>query len=58
MTTRKRPAPKVKTKVCEPCKGTGEVPRPVQVGRKRRLVGHQAGICLGCFGTGFAPEGE
>ncbi|WTX32685.1 hypothetical protein OG970_24025 [Streptomyces sp. NBC_00658] len=41
---------------CEPCKGTGEVAQTVRVGRKRRSVGQQAGICLACFGTGEAPE--
>ncbi|MFF9527512.1 hypothetical protein ACF1DV_36945 [Streptomyces achromogenes] len=37
---------------CPACKGTGEVSRPVQVGRKRRTVGLQTGICLDCFGAG------
>lgn len=39
---------------CGPCNGTGEVPQAVRVGRKRRVAGHQAGICLACFGTGEA----
>ncbi|MBD0843268.1 hypothetical protein [Streptomyces sp. TRM68416] len=41
-------------KPCAPCKGTGEVARTVRVGRKRRTVGQQTGICLACFGTGEA----
>ncbi|SDK98221.1 hypothetical protein [Streptomyces indicus] len=51
MATSKRPAAKKK---CGPCRGTGEISRPVQVGRKRRTVGHQTGMCLKCFGTGQA----
>ncbi|MFJ7969193.1 hypothetical protein [Streptomyces sp. NPDC096324] len=42
--------------MCGPCNGTGEVARPVRVGRKRRPVGEQAGICLACFGTGEATD--
>ncbi|MEU4997045.1 hypothetical protein [Streptomyces sp. NPDC021622] len=42
-------------KECPTCKGTGEVPRPVRVGRKRRPVGEQNGLCLGCLGSGQAP---
>ncbi|MFE9807771.1 hypothetical protein [Streptomyces sp. NPDC005548] len=41
---------------CAPCGGTGEVARTVHVGRKRRPVGEQAGICLACFGTGEATD--
>ncbi|MET7603214.1 hypothetical protein ABZS96_11880 [Streptomyces avermitilis] len=41
---------------CGPCNGTGEVARAVRVGRKRRTVGEQAGICLACFGTGEATD--
>ncbi|MGW3916084.1 hypothetical protein ACWEBX_31905 [Streptomyces sp. NPDC005070] len=41
---------------CGPCNGTGEVARSVRVGRKRRTVGEQAGICLACFGTGEATD--
>jgi DnaJ-class molecular chaperone len=37
---------------CEPCKGSGQVAITVRVGRKRRPVGQQDGICLTCFGTG------
>ncbi|WP_405670653.1 hypothetical protein [Streptomyces sp. NBC_01530] len=50
-TARRKPPPQQ----CEPCKGTGEVARTVLVGRKRRVVGQQTGICLACFGTGDAP---
>ncbi|WP_371670376.1 hypothetical protein OG985_23760 [Streptomyces sp. NBC_00289] len=49
-----RPAP-VPAK-CGPCQGTGEVARTVHVGRKRRVVGEQSGICLACFGTGEATD--
>ncbi|WP_328438536.1 hypothetical protein OHA71_17870 [Streptomyces sp. NBC_00444] len=51
-TARRKPAPKP----CEPCRGTGEVARTVHVGRKRRAVGQQTGICLACFGTGEATD--
>ena len=51
-TTTRNPAPKP----CDPCKGTGEVSRTVRVGRKRRDVGQQTGICLACFGTGEATD--
>ncbi|MFF4710414.1 hypothetical protein ACFY2V_03265 [Streptomyces eurythermus] len=37
---------------CPACKGSGEISRPVQVGRKRRMVGRQTGICLDCLGAG------
>jgi DnaJ-class molecular chaperone len=39
---------------CPVCKGTGETSRTVHVGRKRRNVGQQTGLCLTCFGTGTA----
>ncbi|WP_327719394.1 hypothetical protein OG381_31350 [Streptomyces sp. NBC_00490] len=39
---------------CTPCGGTGEVSRPVRVGRKGRVVGQQTGMCLACFGSGEA----
>jgi DnaJ-class molecular chaperone len=49
-----RPAPDpVKCPVCD---GTGEVSRTVLVGRKRRAVGEQSGLCLNCLGTGNAPD--
>ncbi|MCX4396870.1 MULTISPECIES: hypothetical protein [unclassified Streptomyces] len=41
---------------CEPCDGTGNVPVTVRVGRKRRPVGQQDGLCLACLGSGTAPE--
>ncbi|MEU6276583.1 hypothetical protein ABZ871_29850 [Streptomyces populi] len=57
MATKKRaPRPAAVPPKCGPCKGTGEVARTVRVGRKRRTVGHQAGICLACFGTGEATD--
>jgi DnaJ-class molecular chaperone len=40
---------------CPVCKGTGEVSRTVHVGRTRRAVGEQSGLCLKCLGTGEAP---
>ncbi|MEU1569003.1 hypothetical protein ABZ504_53585 [Streptomyces mirabilis] len=49
-----RPASAPVPPKCGPCDGTGEVPVTVHVGRKRRAVGQQAGICLACFGTGEA----
>ncbi|MFF2506179.1 hypothetical protein ACFVTY_22725 [Streptomyces sp. NPDC058067] len=42
-------------KECAPCKGTGEVAVSVRIGRKRRVVGQQNGLCLNCLGTGEAP---
>ncbi|MGW6099021.1 hypothetical protein ACWFRK_32790 [Streptomyces sp. NPDC055157] len=41
---------------CRPCGGTGTVAAMVRVGRKRRPVGQQDGLCLNCFGTGTDPE--
>ncbi|MFK0105188.1 hypothetical protein [Streptomyces sp. NPDC091217] len=40
---------------CPVCKGSGEVSRTVEVGRKRRTVGKQTGFCLNCLGSGEAP---
>ncbi|MDT0436911.1 MULTISPECIES: hypothetical protein [Streptomyces] len=40
---------------CSPCGGTGEVSRTVHVGRKRRSVGQQTGICLNRLGAGEIP---
>ncbi|MFD8393507.1 hypothetical protein ACFV2N_30930 [Streptomyces sp. NPDC059680] len=40
---------------CSTCHGSGEVSRTVRVGRKRRAVGEQAGLCLNCLGSGDAP---
>nr|WP_093696328.1 hypothetical protein [Streptomyces sp. 2231.1] len=59
MATKKRtpcPAPAPAVPKCGPCNGTGEVARPVHVGRRRRPVGEQAGICLACFGSGEATD--
>lgn len=53
----KKAAPaKPAEKECPACKGTGEVARAVRVGRKRRLVGEQNGLCLGCLGSGEAHQ--
>ncbi|MEV0090212.1 hypothetical protein [Streptomyces sp. NPDC050738] len=41
---------------CPVCKGTGEIPVPVRVGRSRRVVGTQNGLCLNCFGSGRNPN--
>ncbi|MEU1406946.1 hypothetical protein ABZ471_32165 [Streptomyces sp. NPDC005728] len=48
--------PKTDSKECPVCKGTGEVSRTVRVGRKRRAVGEQAGLCLNCLGSGQSPD--
>ncbi|WP_306184841.1 hypothetical protein [Streptomyces sp. MK5] len=57
MATRKKTKPK--PACCPDCKGSGEVPTTVLVGRKRRAVGKQSGFCLTCLGTGEAPgDGE
>ncbi len=45
---------KPRPKPCPTCNGTGEVSRTVRVGRKRRAVGEQSGICLTCLGSGQA----
>ncbi|MCX4672855.1 hypothetical protein OG453_40510 [Streptomyces sp. NBC_01381] len=55
MAAKKTPARKLTAAKCKPCKGTGEVSRPVRVGRKHRVVGEQTGMCLACFGSGEAP---
>ncbi|MEV5491876.1 hypothetical protein AB0L47_28525 [Streptomyces bobili] len=52
-TKKKTPAPAAPK--CSVCQGSGEVSRTVHVGRKRRAVGEQTGLCLNCFGTGEAP---
>ncbi|MFG3022950.1 hypothetical protein ACGFZQ_31115 [Streptomyces sp. NPDC048254] len=54
MARKKTPEPKPAE--CLVCKGTGEVSRTVQVGRKHRTVGQQTGFCLNCLGSGEAPE--
>ncbi|MEU3222535.1 hypothetical protein ABZ695_05160 [Streptomyces sp. NPDC006976] len=42
--------------LCQPCDGTGNVPVTVRVGRKRRPVGQQDGLCLNCLGSGTDPN--
>ncbi|MFD5121691.1 hypothetical protein [Streptomyces sp. NPDC058385] len=54
MAAKKTPPRPPAAKQCAPCKGTGEVAISVHVGRKRRVVGQQNGLCLTCFGTGEA----
>ncbi|GAA3488568.1 hypothetical protein GCM10018987_26510 [Streptomyces cremeus] len=50
-------SPAVELVPCQPCKGTGEVSKPVRVGRKRRTAGEQTGMCLRCWGAGeHAPR--
>ncbi len=41
---------------CPTCKGSGEVSRTVHVGRRRRPVGQQTGLCLACLGSGEATN--
>ncbi|MGQ4440724.1 hypothetical protein ACN6LI_005962 [Streptomyces violaceoruber] len=53
-----RKTTKPTTTPCLPCKGTGEVSRPVRVGRNRRTVGQQTGMCLNCFGAGEIPADD
>ncbi|MFG2458010.1 hypothetical protein ACGFWE_13205 [Streptomyces sp. NPDC048523] len=48
--------PPVEPAKCPTCKGSGEVSRTVLVGRKRRSVGKQTGICLTCLGSGEATD--
>ncbi|MGW3066226.1 hypothetical protein ACWDA8_22645 [Streptomyces sp. NPDC001130] len=54
MATRKVTAPEPAK--CPVCKGTGEVSRTIHVGRKRRTVGKQTGLCLNCLGSGHNPD--
>lgn len=49
-------AVKPKPAKCPTCNGTGEVSRTVHVGRKRRPVGQQTGLCLNCLGSGQATD--
>ncbi|MGW0913974.1 hypothetical protein ACWD1Z_19815 [Streptomyces sp. NPDC002784] len=61
MATRKTPAPVTadpKPAKCPTCEGTGEVSRTVRVGRKRRAVGDQTGICLNCLGACEIPADD
>ncbi|MFF8243786.1 hypothetical protein [Streptomyces griseus] len=51
----KDPAPTAPV-VCSPCDGSGMVAATVRVGRKRRPVGQQDGLCLNCLGSGLAPD--
>lgn len=53
MVARKSTAPEPPK--CSVCQGSGEVSRTVHVGRKRRPVGQQTGLCLNCLGSGDAP---
>ncbi|MFG2462457.1 hypothetical protein ACGFWE_36085 [Streptomyces sp. NPDC048523] len=48
--------PPVEPAKCPTCKGSGEISRAVHVGRKRRPVGQQTGICLTCLGSGEATD--
>jgi hypothetical protein len=54
MAARKKtpPAPPAAPAPCSVCKGTGTVAVPVRVGRSRRVIGSQDGMCLSCLGTG------
>lgn len=52
-TTAPTPPP---TDQCPVCKGSGTVAVAVRVGRRRRNVGQQDGLCLTCLGNGTAPE--
>jgi DnaJ-class molecular chaperone len=51
---RKTPPPPPAPASCEVCEGTGTVAVTVRVGRRRRVVGKQDGMCLACFGSGTA----
>lgn len=55
-TTKPTPQPSAEPGDCTPCGGTGNVPTTVRVGRKRRPVGQQDGLCLNCFGSGTDPD--
>ncbi|MFE4380252.1 hypothetical protein [Streptomyces cyaneofuscatus] len=53
----KNPTPDpVEPAPCQPCGGTGNVAITVRVGRKRRPVGQQDGLCLNCLGSGTDPD--
>ncbi|MFD9430777.1 hypothetical protein [Streptomyces sp. NPDC060002] len=56
MATPDTSAHETEANACPVCKGTGEVSRTVHVGRKRRAVGEQSGLCLNCLGSGEAPR--
>ncbi|MFB4424526.1 hypothetical protein C5F59_026015 [Streptomyces sp. QL37] len=55
-TTKPKPSTSTELAACQPCGGTGNVPTTVRVGRKRRPVGQQDGLCLNCLGSGTAPD--
>ncbi|WP_328894928.1 hypothetical protein [Streptomyces sp. NBC_00236] len=55
-TTKPKPSPADEPVPCTPCGGTGNVSTTVRVGRKRRPVGQQDGLCLNCFGSGTDPD--
>jgi hypothetical protein len=48
------PAPPTEPAPCQVCKGSGTVAVLVRVGRPRRVVGSQDGMCLSCLGAGTA----
>ncbi|MBT2424808.1 hypothetical protein J7F02_03620 [Streptomyces sp. ISL-112] len=52
----KNPTPVPVEPACQPCGGTGNVAITVRVGRKRRPVGQQDGLCLNCLGEGTDPD--
>ncbi|MEV5196238.1 hypothetical protein AB0K86_27605 [Streptomyces clavifer] len=52
----KPPTAPAELAACKPCGGTGNVPTTVRVGRKRRPVGQQDGLCLNCLGSGTDPD--
>ncbi|MCQ4214173.1 hypothetical protein [Streptomyces longispororuber] len=56
MTTRKPQTAAPAPAKCPVCKGSGEVSVTVRVGRKRRTVGAQTGMCLTCLGSGEATD--
>ncbi|MEV0090493.1 hypothetical protein [Streptomyces sp. NPDC050738] len=56
MTARKAAPRKHRPADCPVCKGTGEIPVPVRLGRARRVVGTQNGFCLNCLGSGLNPD--
>jgi DnaJ-class molecular chaperone len=55
MAARKPAARKHHVDDCPVCKGTGNVPVLVRVGRARQVIGTQTGLCLNCLGSGHAP---
>ncbi|WP_435597521.1 hypothetical protein [Streptomyces anulatus] len=56
-TPKNTPAPvPIEPAPCQPCGGTGNVAITVRVGRKRRPVGQQDGLCLNCLGSGTDPD--